>query len=75
MIAMAPNGIILAYVVTSAKRPATLTPRRLTSTTAQIEPTVSTVATSRPCSIGKTFIIAPVKASAITGKEAQIETQ
>ena len=62
-------------MVTSANSPAAFTPRRLTSTTAQIAPSVSVSATALLFNEGATFINAPANANAIAGSEAQIEIQ
>jgi predicted alpha-1,6-mannanase (GH76 family) len=52
-----------------------LTPRKLTSTTNQMAPSVSVMATVLVWKSGERFMIAPANANAITGNELQIEIQ
>ncbi len=73
---MAANGTSFVYVVTSAKMPASFTPRRFSSVTSQIAPSVTPTPTGRlPCSAGSSLSSEPVNATAITGSDAQIEIQ
>ncbi len=76
MIEIAANGTSFVYVVACAKMPASFTPRRFSIVTSQIAPSVTATPTGRlPCNAGSSFRSEPVKATAITGSDAQIEIQ
>ncbi len=75
-IEIAANGTSLEYVVISATRPATLTPRRFVNTAIQIAASVIAMAASPlPSRAGKTLMNEPVNARAMGGSDAQIEIQ